>query len=308
MPCRISSFIGHLEHLVPEVFKKPSQDGTLFRCSEMFVRKFIQRALNWTIRTSTRAGRKIPPNSDNILYCAFLRIAYIIKHEDIPSALLANSDQTQVVLAQGSGVTYAPVNSKQVETVGSDEKRVFTVLATLTNDGKLLPFQSIHKGSTSALLPSKTCKSMTEARAASFLFESSKTSTYWSTQETMRHFVDTILAPHFEQVKRDNEYPHEQCSLWLIDCWSVHRSQEFLTWISSHHPTIIVLFVPAGLTGLFQPCDVGFQRLFKHSLKLSAHNDVVQEVLTQLRSGTAVDGVNIDTTLKVLCDRTVHWL
>jgi hypothetical protein len=124
----------------------------------------------------------------------------------------------------------------------------------------------------------------------------------------MRNFVNTILAPHFNRVKQKLGLPPSQCSLWLIDCWSVHRSKEFLAWITLHHNTIIVLFIPAGLTGLFQPCDVGFQRLFKHSLKLSSHNDIVQEVLAQLKNGTMVDEIKIDQTLKVLRDRTVHWL
>jgi len=221
---------------------------------------------------------------------------------------MANSDQTQVLLQQGCNMTYAPIGAKQVMTVGSEEKRAITVFVTLTNDGVVLPFQTIYKGSTAGSRPSQHCRSMTETLEAGFLFESSKTSTYWSTQATMRNFVDTILAPHFESVKVKLGLPHEQCSLWMIDCWSVHRSDEFLSWMIVTHITIIVLFVPAGCTGLFQACDVGFQRIFKHSLKLSAHSDVVQEVLAQLKAGVAVSDIKIDTTLGVLRDRTVHWL
>jgi len=173
--------IGQLEYVIPHIFKTPAHDGTFFRCSEAFVRKFVKRALNWSICASTRAGRKIPPNSNEILRRAFFRIAYTVKHEDIPSSLMANSDQTQVVLAQGSNIMYAPTNSKQVTTIGSDEKRAFTVLVTLTNDGKLLPYQSIYKGSTGASLLSKDCRSMSDTKSAGFLFESSMTSTYWST-------------------------------------------------------------------------------------------------------------------------------
>jgi hypothetical protein len=124
----------------------------------------------------------------------------------------------------------------------------------------------------------------------------------------MCHFVDTTLAPHFEKVKKTLSLPKEQCSLWLINCWSVHCSKEFLTWMGRYHPTIIVIFIPAGLTSLFQPCDVGFQRLFKHSLKLSSHDDIVQEVLAQLKQGVSVCDVIIDSTLKVVHNRTIHWL
>jgi hypothetical protein len=62
---------------------------------------------------STRAGRKIPPNADDSLLHVFLCIAYVVKHEDIPSKLLVNSDQTQVVLAQGSNVTYDDVLNRR---------------------------------------------------------------------------------------------------------------------------------------------------------------------------------------------------
>lgn len=258
--------IAHLEHFAPTIFTTPSRDESLFRCSEMFVRKLVKRALGWTIRRSTQAGQKTPKNVDGILTKAALRIAYVIKHEDIPSELMANSDQMQVVLQQGCDKTYAPKNSKQVTTLGSEEKRAITILNTLTNDGVLLPFQIIHKGSTPQSLPSKGCRSMREARDAGFLMESSMTATYWSTQATMQNFVNTILAPYFESIKVRLGLPHAQCSLWLINCWSVHRSEEFLTWMVVNHDTIIILFVPAGCTGLLQPSDVGFQRIYSSTL------------------------------------------
>ncbi|KAF8236343.1 hypothetical protein L208DRAFT_1207761, partial [Tricholoma matsutake] len=62
-------------------------------------------------------------------------------------------------------------------------------------------------------------------------------------------------------------------------------------------------------TGLMQPCDVGFQQIFKHALKQSAHDDVVQEVPQQLKiPGKQLDNVTIDTTLGVFCNRTVKWM
>ncbi|KAF8990756.1 hypothetical protein BDQ17DRAFT_1176465, partial [Cyathus striatus] len=92
--------IGQLQHLAPTIFKVPSSDGSLFVCSDNFVNKFLHRSLGWTLRKSTRAGRKIPNNADEVLRKAFLRMVHIIKVYDIPSpALIVNGDQTQVVLS-----------------------------------------------------------------------------------------------------------------------------------------------------------------------------------------------------------------
>ncbi len=133
-------------------------------------------------------------------------------------------------------MTYAPCGSQQVSTLGAEEKRAVTVLTSLTNDGHLLPFQTVYKGSSNLSLPKKNSRSMAEARAAGFLFESSHTSTYWSTQATMQNFVNNVLAPYFAAVKLQLGLPLIQCVLWLIDCWSVHRSEEFLSWMAIEHP------------------------------------------------------------------------
>ncbi|KAF8196183.1 hypothetical protein BJ912DRAFT_1056612 [Pholiota molesta] len=300
--------IGHLQHHVPEIFTTPAKDGTFFRASEEFVRKFVRRALGWSLRRSTRAGGKIPSDFQSHLQKAFIRMAYCIKDENIPSALIVNSDQTQLTLAQGCHMTYAEIGSRQVVTVGSEEKRAITVMASLSNDGTLLPFQAIYQGKTAASQPSKNSRSYAEALAAGFLFESSNSSTYWSTQETMRSFVDHILVPYFTAVKTRLGLPLDQRSLWQIDCWSVHRSDEFLGWMRNHHPMIVINFVPARMTGLFQPVDVGLQRLFKHSMKRTAHEDVVQEVIRKLESGTLAEEISIDSKLSVLRNRTVHWM
>lgn len=222
--------VGQLQHLVPQIFLEPSKDGTLFRCSESFVQKFLKRSLGWSLRRSTCDGGKIPENALEILKKAFLRMAYTIKDEEIPSALIVNSDQTQVTLVQGCHMTYAPIGSRQVVTAGSEEKRAITVMVSSSNNGTLLPFQVIYKGSTQTSLPSKKAKSYKEVTEAAFLFESSMTQTYWSTQETMHSFVNQILVPYYSKTQVQLGLPPEQRSMWQIDCWSMHCSKEFMTW------------------------------------------------------------------------------
>jgi hypothetical protein len=257
---------------------------------------------------STCAGGKIPLNADQLVQKVCLQMVYCVKDEHIPSELIANSDQTQMPLAQGSMMTYAAKGSKQVSSSGSEEKRVITVMVMLTNSGKVLPFQAIYKGSTPGLLPRKGAPAVAKALEEGFLLESLMTGTYWSTQKTMRNFVNQMLAPYFKTTKILLGLPPDQWSMWLIDCWLVHRSDELLDWMKKYHKAIIVNFVPAQMTGLFQPCDVGFQWIFKLSLKKSANKDVIKEVFAKLQAGTAVEEIIIDAHIKPVCDCTVCWM
>ncbi len=76
--------------------------------------------------------------------------------------------------------------------------------------------------------------------------------------------------------------------------------------MKAHHPNIILHYIPANCTGLFQPCDVGIQHILKHSLKPSYHEDVVDEILGQINKGNAE--IKIRKVLGVWQNRTVRWL
>jgi hypothetical protein len=62
---------------------------------------------------------------------------------------------------------------------------------------------------------------------------------------------------NFESKKKELGLDPSQFLIWKNDCWSVHKSKEFLDWMKNRHPRIIVLFVPGGCTGVWQPLDVG---------------------------------------------------
>jgi hypothetical protein len=80
-----------------------------------------------------------------------------------------------------------------------EDKQAITMFLSATNDGTLLPMQIIYKGLSLVPTPSADSPSYAEAAAAGFLFKYSNMKTYWSTQETMHHFVDCILALYFEE-------------------------------------------------------------------------------------------------------------
>lgn len=101
----------------------------------------------------------------------------------------------------------------------------------------------------------------------------------------MRDFVDSILAPYYDQQKEKLALPESQKSLWHIDVWSVHRSKELRGWMGKNHPNIKIHYVPGGCRGVMQALDVGINRIYKHSLKRSYHEDVVKEILEQIDAG-----------------------
>jgi hypothetical protein len=293
-------------HMNPEILEKPFKDGSKFRASDTFVRGWLHSALDWSWRKATRAAHKLPDNWEDQCEKSTFRKAYIIKEHDIPAELYVNSDQTQLVYAPGDKMTWAERGANQVSLTGTDEKRAFTLMVSVASDGTLLPFQAIYQGLTNRSCPSASSPDYQNALAAGFQLVCSGTNTYWSNQETMKLFVNDILAPYYDNKKKALGLPKDQKSLWQIDVWSVHRSKEFRNWIRSAHPTIIIDFVPGGCTGVHQPCDVGIQRPLKLSTKRSYHEDIVQEMLDQIDKKSEI--FTIDDRIMILRNRSVRWL
>ncbi|KAF9061115.1 hypothetical protein BDP27DRAFT_1146170, partial [Rhodocollybia butyracea] len=199
---------------------------------------------------TTCAAQKLPQNVDEILLEAYLREAYLVRNYNVHPALRVNADQTQTVYQQGTGSTWHQKGNKQVPAVGIDEKRAFTLVPLISASGELLPFQAIYCGGTSASLPSSKSPFYKEAMKLGFWLEPSKTDMYWSTMDTMKSLVNDIIAPYFESKKAELGVtdPEAQYSIWKIDCWSVHKSREFLDWMKIMHPNILVIFVPGNCT------------------------------------------------------------
>ncbi|KAJ7604624.1 hypothetical protein B0H17DRAFT_1120943 [Mycena rosella] len=269
--------ISHIEEDAPELFHHARADGSTFRCSESFVRRYLRNTLGWSERRATKAAQKLPANHEKVLEEAFFREAHVIRDYAVPAALRVNTDQTQLVYQQGSGSIWNQRGAKQVATVGQEEKRAFTLVPSISASGVLLPMQAVFNGRTMVSCPSPSSARM-------------------------------VIAPYFERVKKELGLPESQMSIWKIDCWSVHKSKEFMAWMKLHHPRIIVIFVPGGCTGLWQPLDVGIQRLLKLSIKRSAHRDLVNEALVQIKAGKPPHEIKLDTTVGTLRNRSVGWI
>ena len=279
-----------------------------FQCRDSFVRKFLQSEMKWSLRRTTRPGKKTPDNIQEILTDSFLRFTWTISNFTIHAVFLVNSDQTLVYYSAGALETYHTIGSKQVEVVGKDERRGFTLMVGISLGGEVLPFQAIFAGKTAASLPSSKAPGYSKAtEELKFHFESSKGGNHWSTIETMKSYVNNILAPYFESHRKRLSLPNQIC-IWQIDCWSVHRSLEFRSWMYTAYPWIRIHFVPANCTGLFQPCDVGIQRVLKLAIRRSALKDIVDHTTTQLSSGVAPNQITFEKRLPVVRNHSVQWL
>ena len=76
--------------------------------------------------------------------------------------------------------------------------------------------------------------------------------------------------------------------------------------MQANYNNIILDYVPGGCTGLHQPCDVGIQRPFKHSMKRSYHESVITEMLEKIEKDSPV--LTIDKSIATLRMRSVTWL
>ena len=170
--------------------------------------------MGWSLRQATCPGKKTPENVTQILTDAALHLVSTISHFNVPKPLIVNSDQTGVVYSAGALETYAPTRSKQVDVIGKDEKRAFTLMVGISMSGEVLPFQAIYTGMTDRSLPTKSAPKYTKAKKElKFLFESSGNETYWATMKTMQSYVTNILAPYFESYCQQLHLSNQLC-IW----------------------------------------------------------------------------------------------
>ena len=307
--------IGILEARVPGIFdQRVGGNGGVFRCSEAFVGRFVNRQLGWAKRKGTQAGQKMPANAQEQMRNHALRLAIDIRDHSIPASCCANGDQTGYNYGQAGGSTYDPVGTNQVTIVGKEDKRAFTIMAGISMSGEALPFQIMYAGMTTASLPntndpkSEFKAANDEAKRLRFRFEFTRIAgNHWSNINTMKSYVSNVLSVYFNEQRALLKRKDQVC-LWTIDCWSVHRSQEFRDWMWNNYPWILVRYVPGGCTGAIQPCDVLIQRILKHAMKKTALSHIVKETVAYLDNDEDPATILLTKTIGVLRNRSVEWL
>jgi hypothetical protein len=300
--------LGHIRHRAPDVLRTVvRKDGSLFKCSDIFVRRFLRRHLNFVPRMATRAAQKTPPDAPEQLRRSFLRIVNTTRTKKIKHAgLRVNLDQTQVVVQNISDSMFAKQGSKQVSVVGKEEKRAWTAVIAVSDSGEALPLQIIMEGKTKKVVPRPDAPYMPEANSRGFIWNWNPR-TYWLSLPLMKTYVTQIIVPYFLRKKAELGYAPDHACILQLDAWSVHRSVAFRQWIRDEFPWIVLDYIPANCTGIWQPCDVGTQRPFKQAIRRAQLEDMVAETQDRLNRGGSPADVHLDKKIGVLRDRSVRW-
>jgi hypothetical protein len=280
--------------------------GMGFTASNSWVRKFMRDEIGMSFRRHTTAAQKLPADHEQQCHLSRQRVAFLAKAFSIPASRIINFDQTGVhyVPMQGQR-TYELVGAKDISITGTEDKRAFTVVVASTLAGDVPPLQMVFGGTTANSLPTRLVTAgLTEAG-----HHITHSHNHWSTQQTMHDYIKSVIVPYITGQPADSvigsQVPH---AVLLLDCWSVHKSQEFLTYMAENWPTLHLVFVPGGTTGVFQPADVALNRPFKHFIKQQFSLWMQSEVSDALAKGTLPENIKVNLGIKAgLRDFTAQW-
>ncbi|KAG6824721.1 hypothetical protein H0H92_006024 [Tricholoma furcatifolium] len=297
-----SIILAIVEERAPQLLKT-------FKCTEFFVGQFFESVMNWTIRHGTRAAAHIPDNATELCERTFFRLFHLLFYYDIPLKLLINMDQTGILILLSHLKTFHDKGARQVDIVGKDEKRAYTLCVATSAEGDILPFQQVWAGKTEASVPSKGAPGYTEALDLGIKFttaSSNKKTSHFSTLKTMKEWMTDIYVPYVQSVIEADNLPADQKSILLLNCYPVHVGEEFRSYVRAAHPNVFLMFVPANCTGIFQPADVGIQRILKHFLRQETLTYLVDSHRKQVANGLTPAQVKFTTSLPALRDASVQ--
>jgi hypothetical protein len=295
---------GIIKHKAPNLIKEVS-------LSRAYCRRWLRQYLRWTYKRGTTSGQKLPLDWEKQIKLMQYRCAAVIAASNVKhSSLVINWDQTGVMLMPTFHYTYHDRTEKRVPIVALDEKRQITAVVASSLNGDLLPLQLIFGGQDKNKKQQKSVPKLSAELKQevynTYQFHLTQTKNHWSTLDSMQDYIRKIIVPYVNQKKMQHSCPDSEVLL-IFDCWSVHKSAEFLGWLSSTYPTFRVVFIPAGCTGKAQPADVLLQKPFKTEISNCYTQWMVQQVGKLLAAGVEASNIRVDTGVTLLKPLVVDW-
>ena len=288
--------------------------GVIVRDGEVsyqWCRNFVKDRMFWNWRSST-SGSKLPDNWKEQGIVMLKRVAVHIDdiNHDPPlkdsfhRSLLINFDQTGVHLVPKSKHTYAATTKhhESVNAIGEDDKRQITAVMASSADGDLLPLQFIYEGKT------QRCEAKSTSQVTAAEFHITHSQNHWSNLETMKQYIQKIIVPYVRKKIIQHSLPKESKAILLLDCWSVHRSEEFLAYMKAEHKNMICVFIPPNCTSKLQVADTHLNFPFKRGIRHRFNNYVVDEMLSGFQpEGADSEDEEIDLTMATLKPKVLQW-
>lgn len=67
--------------------------------------------------------------------------------------------------------------------------------------------------------------------------------------------MERIYEPYVAKIVEQDGLPADQKSILLLDCYPVHTSEEFRSYVRSRHPNVFLVYVPANCAFISGSCS-----------------------------------------------------
>ena len=106
----------------------------------------------------------------------------------------------------------------------------------------------------------------------------------------MQRWITSVLMPHADRCIRAHELDANAHIILILDCWSVHRSEDFRFFLrdAAFGSRVHLVFVPANCTSKLQVADAALQRPFKAGVRRSFETWAADLLLQQISAGCVV--------------------
>ena len=204
-----------------------------FRC-------FVVRRLGLSWRKGTRDARKLPPNLPDITKTFLCRFFWLVVTYKLAEELVVNFDETGLLLLPAAQQTWGVKGEANVQIVGGEEKRQFTVSPIISAAGELVGrVQVIWGGKTRACEPNDSI----QVKHNKGMYHTHSES-HWSTAKTIMEAVDDLYESYIKpRMLSRGPDPAKTHLMILWDCHSSHRDKMVITPSDAQNTSIQTLII-----------------------------------------------------------------
>ena len=236
--------------------------------------KSILKRMGYVKRKCSNAGKISFDGFEEIKKEFLSDIKAEVLINDIPKDLIINWDQTGLHLVPTGEWTMHRFKEKIVTIAHSDDKRQITTVLAASITGDYLPPQLIYKGKTERCHPKVTVPNGWDVWYSD---------NHWSTEETMKRYIEKIIAPIFAEKRPSLKVEPNHPGLVMFDCFKGQTTPAVLNHLEKHHRYVVI---PPNCTDKLQPMDISINKPMKDERKRHFQLWYASEVEKQLKSGT----------------------